>query len=86
MGAQATNAHTWVEETVYEEDIPSNAVDKFLAVQAERFRNPILRIFHTELEAVYEEKTALWTMMAGKCWKPPTGTCFLLITTGSKPL
>jgi predicted Zn-dependent peptidase len=56
MGAQATNAHTWVEETVYEEDIPANAVDKFLAVQAERFRNPILRIFHTELEAVYEEK------------------------------
>ncbi|NCI45590.1 M16 family metallopeptidase [Sediminibacterium soli] len=56
MGSQGTNAHTWVEETVYEEDIPSNAVDKFLAVQAERFRNPIFRIFHTELEAVYEEK------------------------------
>lgn len=56
MGAQGTNAHTWVEETVYEEDIPSNATDRFLAVQAERFRNPILRIFHTELEAVYEEK------------------------------
>lgn len=56
MGAQGTNAHTWVEETVYEEDIPSNAVDKFLSVQQERFRNPILRIFHTELEAVYEEK------------------------------
>ena len=52
IGSQRTNAHTWVEETVYEEDIPSNAVDKFLAVQAERFRNPILRIFHTELEAV----------------------------------
>jgi predicted Zn-dependent peptidase len=51
IGSQRTNAHTWVEETVYEEDIPSNAVDKFLAVQAERFRNPILRIFHTELEA-----------------------------------
>jgi predicted Zn-dependent peptidase len=56
MGAQGTNAHTWVEETVYEEDVPANAVDKFLAVQAERFRNPVLRIFHTELEAVYEEK------------------------------
>ena len=48
--------HTWVEETVYEEDVPANALDKFLDVQAERFRNPILRIFHTELEAVYEEK------------------------------
>jgi predicted Zn-dependent peptidase len=58
MGAQGTNAHTWVEETVYEEDIPSNALNKFLTVQAERFRNPILRIFHTELEAVYEEKNS----------------------------
>lgn len=56
MGAQGTNAHTSVEETVYEEDIPSNAIDKYLTVQAERFRNPVLRLFHTELEAVYEEK------------------------------
>jgi len=56
IGAQGSNAHTWVEETVYEEDIPSNAMDKFLAVQAERFRDPIFRLFHTELEAVYEEK------------------------------
>lgn len=56
MGAQGTNAFTSFEQTVYTEDIPNNAVDKFLAVQAERFRNPVLRIFHTELEAVYEEK------------------------------
>ncbi|MBV7528861.1 pitrilysin family protein [Chitinophaga sp. sic0106] len=56
MGAQGTNAHTWTEETIYEEDIPSNAVDKYLSVQAERFRDPVFRLFHTELEAVYEEK------------------------------
>ena len=56
IGGQSSNAHTWYEETVYNEDFPSNAVDKFLALQSERFRNPILRIFHTELEAVYEEK------------------------------
>ena len=56
IGSQRTNAHTSVEETVYEEDIPSNAIDKFMTIQAERFRNPIFRIFHTELEAVYEEK------------------------------
>ncbi|NIG52235.1 pitrilysin family protein [Chitinophaga sp. Cy-1792] len=56
MGAQGTNAHTWTEETVYEEDIPSNAIDKYLTVQAERFRDPVFRLFHTELEAVYEEK------------------------------
>ncbi|WP_343531619.1 insulinase family protein [Pedobacter sp.] len=56
IGGNSTNAHTWYEETVYNEDFPSNAVDKFLAIQAERFRKPIFRIFHTELEAVYEEK------------------------------
>ncbi|MES2827287.1 MAG: insulinase family protein [Bacteroidota bacterium] len=56
LGGQSSNAHTWYEETVYNEGFPSNATDKFLALQAERFRNPIFRIFHTELEAVYEEK------------------------------
>lgn len=56
MGADGTNAFTSFEQTVYTEDIPANVTDKFLAVQAERFRQPILRLFHTELEAVYEEK------------------------------
>lgn len=56
MGAKGTNAFTSFEQTVYTEDIPSNVIDKFLTVQAERFRNPVFRIFHTELEAVYEEK------------------------------
>lgn len=56
MGAEGTNAFTSFEQTVYIEDIPNNVVDKFLTVQAERFRNPIFRLFHTELEAVYEEK------------------------------
>lgn len=56
MGGKGTNAWTSFEETVYTEDVPSNALNKYLALQAERFRNPILRIFHTELEAVYEEK------------------------------
>ena len=56
IGSVGTNAHTAAEETVYEENIPSNALDKFLKVQSERFRAPVFRLFHTELEAVYEEK------------------------------
>lgn len=56
MGADGTNAFTSFEQTVYTEDVPSNVIDKFLAVQGERFREPVLRLFHTELEAVYEEK------------------------------
>ena len=56
MGAQGTNAFTSFEQTVYTDDVPASAIDKYLKVQGERFRNPTLRIFHTELEAVYEEK------------------------------
>jgi predicted Zn-dependent peptidase len=69
MGAQATNAHTSVEETVYEENIPSNSIDKFLIVQAERFRNPVFRLFHTELEAVYEEKNRTLDSDTYKVWE-----------------
>lgn len=56
IGAKGTNAFTWFEETAYVNDIPTNRIDQWLKVEAERFRNPVFRIFHTELEAVYEEK------------------------------
>ncbi len=56
MGAQGTNAFTSFEQTVYTDDVPAASIDKYIKVQAERFRDLQLRIFHTELEAVYEEK------------------------------
>jgi predicted Zn-dependent peptidase len=56
IGATGTNAFTSFEQTVYVNDIPSNQLEKWLTIESERFRNPVLRIFHTELEAVYEEK------------------------------
>ena len=56
IGAKGTNAYTSNEKTVYVNDIPSNQIEKWLQLEAERFRNPIFRLFHTELEAVYEEK------------------------------
>jgi len=56
IGAQGTNAFTSFEQTVYINDIPANALHKWIELESERFRNPVLRLFHTELEAVYEEK------------------------------
>ena len=53
IGATGTNAFTSVEQTVYTNVIPSSQLDNWLTIEAERFRNPIFRIFHTELEAVY---------------------------------
>jgi zinc protease len=40
---------------VYINDIPSNEMEKWLALESERFHELVLRLFHTELEAVYEE-------------------------------
>ena len=56
IGATGTNAWTWMEETVYTNNIPSNQLDNFMMLEGERFREPVMRLFHTELEAVYEEK------------------------------
>ncbi|MDR3296915.1 MAG: insulinase family protein, partial [Prevotellaceae bacterium] len=55
IGAEGTNAFTSNDATVYVENIPSNQVECWAKVQYERFANPVLRLFHTELEAVYEE-------------------------------
>ncbi|WP_233254072.1 M16 family metallopeptidase [Hymenobacter sedentarius] len=56
IGAKGSNAHTSNEETVYQEDIPSNQLEKWAAIQAERLQEMVPHLFHTELEAVYEEK------------------------------
>jgi len=55
MGATGTNAHTWFEETIYKNQIPSNELMRWLDLEAERFGKLTLRLFHTELEAVFEE-------------------------------
>ncbi|MGG8498000.1 M16 family metallopeptidase [Tenacibaculum sp. TC6] len=55
LGATGTNAHTSFEETIYKNTIPSNELDKWLFLESERFKKVVLRLFHTELEAVYEE-------------------------------
>lgn len=56
IGAEGTNAFTSQDMTVYEEDIPSNQIDNWARIQADRFKNPVIRGFHTELETIYEEK------------------------------
>lgn len=56
IGSTGSNAYTWYDQTVYQEDIPSNQIENWAKIQADRFENNVIRSFHTELEAVYEEK------------------------------
>ena len=55
IGATGTNAWTSYEETVYVNEIPANETERWCKTEAERFENLVLRLFHTELETVYEE-------------------------------
>ncbi|MGB3605541.1 M16 family metallopeptidase [Psychroserpens sp.] len=55
LGATGTNAYTWFEQTVYVNKIPANELEKWLTLESERFSQLVLRLFHTELEAVFEE-------------------------------
>ena len=56
IGAEGTNAYTSNDVTCYVDEIPSNQVENWVKIAADRFRNCVFRGFHTELEAVYEEK------------------------------
>ena len=58
IGSQSTNAYTSNDVTCYTEDIPSNQIENWARIQADRFENCVIRGFHTELETVYEEKIA----------------------------
>ncbi|MBK7752528.1 MAG: insulinase family protein [Flavobacteriales bacterium] len=55
IGARGTNAYTSTERTVYINDIPSDELEKWMRIESERFQECVLRLFHTELETVYEE-------------------------------
>ena len=76
IGSERSNAYTSNDVTCYVENIPSNEIANWARIQADRFQNMIIRGFHTELEAVYEEKNismgsdgskeyaALWKLLA----------------------
>ena len=55
IGANGTNAYTSNDVTCYVENIPSNEIENWAKVQSDRFQDMVIRGFHTELEAVYEE-------------------------------
>src|SRR5690554_7727 len=83
LGAKGTNAYTWYDMTVYINDIPANELEKWAMIESDRFSELVLRLFHTELEAVYEEfnrsqdedsRKAYYAMMENLFKTHPYGT------------
>ena len=56
IGSTGTNAFTSNDYTMYVENIPNNQLETWCEIQADRFQHLVLRLFHTELETIYEEK------------------------------
>lgn len=56
IGGDKLNAGTGFDQTVYYNSFPAYQLEKWMEIYAERFRNPVFRLFQSELETVYEEK------------------------------
>ena len=76
IGSEGTNAFTSTDMTVYVEDIPSNQIENWAKIQADRFSNAVIRGFHTELETVYEEKNMSLTKDFRKALETIDGILF----------
>ena len=46
MGGSGLNAHTWYEETVYKVGLPANRLAQWAEIEADRFVDPVFRLFH----------------------------------------
>jgi predicted Zn-dependent peptidase len=84
IGAKGTNAFTSVEQTVYINNIPSNETEAWLTIESDRFKYPVFRIFHTELEAVYEEKNMSLDNDQDKSWEALYAGLFQKHTYGTQ--
>ena len=76
IGAQGTNAYTGYDMTVYVENIPSNQIENWLKIESDRFKNVVIRGFHTELETIYEEKNMSLTNDGRKVYEAMNAALF----------
>ncbi|MBM6992119.1 MAG: insulinase family protein [Prevotella sp.] len=68
IGSEGSNAYTSNDVTCYVEDIPANEIETWAKIQSDRFKNMVIRGFHTELESVYEEYNIGLTNDGRKSW------------------
>jgi predicted Zn-dependent peptidase len=55
-GAQGLNAFTSFDQTVYHYSLPSNKLQLWAALEADRFSHPVLREFYKEKDVIMEER------------------------------
>ena len=68
IGASGTNAFTSYDMTAYINEIPANELERFFKLEYDRFCNLQMRLFHTELETVYEEFNMYQDYGSSRMW------------------
>jgi zinc protease len=76
IGGKGLNAYTTEDRTVYTVDVPANELKRFLEIEGSRFKMIVARLFHTELEAVYEEKNRSLDVDGWKVYEKLYNTMF----------
>jgi predicted Zn-dependent peptidase len=56
IGSSMVNAFTSDEIVAYFNVFPKNQMEKWITIYSHRFKNPVFRLFQSELETVFEEK------------------------------
>ncbi len=78
VGAQDLNASTGYDFTNYVISLPANRVKLWMAMEADRMRNPVLREFYKERAVVMEERRLrVDTSPSGKLWENFLGAAFM---------
>ena len=55
-GGVGLNAFTWLDQTVYHYSLPSNKLELWATLEADRFTHPVLREFYKETAVIREER------------------------------
>lgn len=69
LGASGLNAMTSNDYTGYVMSLPANQVERWMVIESDRFRHPVLREFYKERDVVLEEMRMNDSQPRGLLWK-----------------
>jgi predicted Zn-dependent peptidase len=76
-GASGFNAYTSQDYTCFVVSLPSNKIELWMALESDRFANPVLREFYKEREVVTEERRMMENRPAGRLYEEFGGIAYL---------
>jgi predicted Zn-dependent peptidase len=77
QGADGFNAYTSEDATQYVVSLPSNKIELWAMLEADRFANPVLREFYKEKDVVMEERRMMENTPTGRLSEEFQGIAFL---------